>query len=83
MQANSEPDKVDGRQAMWVDGKKIGEFTGLRWRTRNEVKINVVWIQHYGYDESDPTKAYWKDEQSVWFDDIVVSKSYVGPRVPK
>jgi hypothetical protein len=80
IQANSAPDKADGKQAMWLDGKRIGEFTGLRWRTRNDVKINVVWIQHYGYDESDPTKAYWKDQQSVWFDDIVVSKAYIGPR---
>jgi hypothetical protein len=83
IQANSAADKADGKQAMWLDGKRIGEFPGLRWRTRNDVKINVVWIQHYGFDEGDPTKAYWKDQQSVWFDDIVVSTSYVGPRTAR
>lgn len=82
LQANSAPDKADGRQAMWVDGKKIGEFTGIRWRTRNDVKINCLWLQHYGYDAGDPTRAYLKETQTVWFDDIVVSTSYIGPRTP-
>jgi hypothetical protein len=36
-------------------------------------------MMHYGYDEGDPTRAYWTDQQSVWFDDIVVSTSYIGP----
>ena len=82
LQANSAPDKADGRQAMWVDGKKVGEFTGIRWRTRNDVKINCLWLQHYGYDESDPTRQYSKETQTVWFDDVVVSTAYIGPRAP-
>ncbi|HLJ56328.1 MAG TPA: hypothetical protein VKT77_14905 [Chthonomonadaceae bacterium] len=77
--ANSEPDRADGSQAMWVDGKLVGEFTGLRWRSRNDVKIDVLWLQHYGYDDSDPTRQYSKSEQTVWFDDIVVSRAYIGP----
>jgi hypothetical protein len=79
IQANSAPEKADGRQAMWVDGKRVGEFTGLRWRTRNDVKINCLWLQHYGYDDSDPTRQFSKDQQTVWFDDVVVSTKYVGP----
>jgi len=35
IQANTAPDKADGKQAMWVDGKLIGEFTasvgGTTW----------------------------------------------------
>jgi len=81
LQANTVPDKADGKQAMWVDGKLVGEFPGLRWRTRNDVKVNCLWIQHYGYDDSDPTRQYSKDQQTVWFDDIVVSTRYVGPRL--
>ncbi|MBX3118189.1 MAG: hypothetical protein KF784_03925 [Fimbriimonadaceae bacterium] len=80
IQANSAPEKADGKQAMWVDGKLIGEFTGIRWRTRNDVKVNCFWLEHYGYDPGDPTKAYWKDKQSVWFDDIVIATKYIGPR---
>jgi hypothetical protein len=79
VQANTAPDKADGRQAMWVDGKLVGDFTGIRWRTDMDLKVNTFWLEHYGYDKSDPTKQYWKESQAVWFDDIVVATQYVGP----
>jgi predicted amidohydrolase len=77
IQANT--DKMDGKQAMWVNGKLVGEFTGIRWREDMDLKVNCFWLQHYGYDESDPTKQYWKQSQSVWFDDVVVARQYIGP----
>jgi len=79
IQANTAPDKADGKQAMWVDGKLIGEFTGIRWRNDLDLKVNCLWLEHYGYDEGDPTKQFWKDSQSVWFDDVVVARRYIGP----
>src|SRR4051812_17893948 len=79
IQANTAPDKADGKQAMWVDGKLIGEFTGIRWRNDMDLKVNCFWLEHYGYDEGDPTKQYWKESQSVWFDDVVVARHYIGP----
>ena len=79
IQANTAPDKADGKQAMWVDGKLVGEFTGIRWRNDLDLKVNCFWLEHYGYDEGDPTKQYWKDSQSVWFDDLVVARRYIGP----
>ncbi len=79
IQANTEPDKADGKQAMWLDGELIGEFTGIRWRDDMDLKVNALWLQHYGYDEGDPTKQYWKQTQSVWFDDVVVAREYIGP----
>ena len=79
IQANTAPDKADGKQAMWVDGKLIGEFTGIRWRNDMDLKVNCLWLEHYGYDEGDPTKQYWKDSQAVWFDDVVVARRYIGP----
>ena len=79
IQANTAPDKADGKQAMWVDGRLIGEFTGIRWRNDIDLKVNCLWLEHYGYDEGDPTKQYWKDSQSVWFDDVVVARRYIGP----
>jgi predicted amidohydrolase len=79
IQANTTPDKADGKQAMWVDGKLVGEFTGIRWRNDLDLKVNCFWLEHYGYDEGDPTKQYWKDSQSVWFDDVVVARRYIGP----
>lgn len=79
IQANTAPDIADGKQAMWVDGKLAGEFTGLRWRQDLDLKVNCFWLEHYGYDEGDPTRQYWKDSQSVWFDDVVVARRYIGP----
>ena len=79
IQANTAPEKADGKQAMWVDGKLIGEFTGIRWRNDMDLKVNCFWLEHYGYDEGDPTKQYWKQSQSVWFDDVVVARRYIGP----
>jgi predicted amidohydrolase len=79
IQANTAPDQSDGKQAMWVDGKRVGEFTGIRWRTDMDLKVNCLWLEHYGYDPGDPTKQYWKDSQSVWFDDVVVARRYIGP----
>jgi hypothetical protein len=82
LEANS-PDQADGKQAMWVDGKLIGEFTGIRWRNDPALRINCFWLEHYGYDNSDPTKQFWKDKQTVWFDDVVVATCYIGPREKK
>ena len=57
----------------------VGEFTGIRWRNDRDLKVNFFWLEHYGYDEGDPTKQYWKDSQSVWFDDVVVARRHIGP----
>ena len=82
LQANTAPDKADGKQAMWVDGTLVGEFTSIRWRNDIDLKVNCLWLEHYGYDESDPTREYWKTNQSVWFDDVVVARNYIGPQAP-
>lgn len=82
LQANSAPDVADGRQTMWVDGVQVGDFTGIRWRNDLDLKVNALWLEHYGYDSGDPTRSYWKDQQTVWFDDVVVARRYVGPIAP-
>jgi hypothetical protein len=81
LQANSAPGQADGRQAMWVDGQLAGEFNGIRWREDAGLKVNCLWLQHYGGDSGDPTKRYWPESQTVWFDDIVVAREYIGPMV--
>jgi hypothetical protein len=82
LQANTASDRADGRQAMWVDGKSVGEFTGILWRTDLDLKVNCLWLEHYGFDEGDPTRQYWKEKQTVWFDDVVVARRYIGPIAP-
>lgn len=77
VQANSAPDRADGRQAMWVDGKPAGEHTGIRWRGRDDVKIVCLWLEHYGYDPQQPGAPL---QQDVCFDDLVVATRYIGPR---
>ena len=83
MQANSAADKADGEQAMWLEGKLAGHFTGIRWRNSNDIKIDCFWLEHYGYDSADPTRNNTKEKQTVWFDDVVIAKEYVGPRTAK
>lgn len=83
IQANSASDKAGGKQAMWLDGKLVGEFTGILWRSDPDLKVNCFWLEHYGYDEGDPTKQFWRDSQTVWFDDVVVARQYIGPKVKK
>ncbi len=83
VQANTAPEKADGRQAMWIDGKLIADFQGIRFRKDNDLKINCIWLQHYGYDDGDPTKEHRKESQCVWFDDLVVAREYVGPMKEK
>ena len=83
IQANTSPAKADGKQAMWVNGKLIAEFDGIRWRHDMDLNVNCFWLQHYGYDESDPTREHWKESQSVWFDDVVIATEYIGPRTPR
>ena len=51
-------------------------------RTDPETKIHALWLQHYGYDGSDPTRRYWGERQCVWFDDVVVATEYIGPMRP-
>jgi hypothetical protein len=82
LSANTAPDRADGRQALWLDGKLVGEFTGIRWRHDADLKVNCLWLEHYGYDPGDPTKRFWSDRQSVWFDDVVVATRYIGPMTP-
>ena len=80
IQANTTADVADGAQAMWVNGKQVSTHTGIRWRSDLDLKVNCLWLEHYGYDDGDPTKAYWKKSQSVWFDDVVVATDYIGPQ---
>ena len=58
IQANSAPDKADGRQAMWVDGQLAGEFSGIRWRNDPDLKVNCLWLEHYGYDPRRPHETF-------------------------
>ena len=81
LKANSRPEAADGEQAFWVDGNKVGEFKGIRWRTSDALKVNTFWLLYYITDQAakhnNDTAA---DRQyEVWFDDVVLATEYVGP----
>jgi len=67
----NQPGEADGEQAFWVDGKLIGRFTGIRWRTVEDLKVNGFWLELYIHDNP--------KTNTVWYDDAVVAKSYIGP----
>lgn len=82
LKANSSPDKADGEQAFWVDGKLYGRFGGFRWRTTDRLKINSFWLLFYNTDQparhnKDPHPE--SRVMEVWFDDIVIATEYIGP----
>jgi len=82
------PGRADGEQSVWQDGKLIGHFTGINWRTSEKLKANVFWLMSYvterafghteRYAERHGVKASTRTH-TVWFDQIVVATAYVGP----
>ncbi|MCX5648830.1 MAG: hypothetical protein NTX40_07010 [Planctomycetota bacterium] len=74
IQANT-PGRADGRQAFWVDGKKVGDFGGIAWRASADLKANAFWLMSYVTEHSAKTNKV----NRVWFDDVVVATEYIGP----
>ena len=72
IRANSAPDKADGEQAIWVDGKETDRWPGLRWRTDPALKVNGICLLFAAGPGEERTSR-------VWFDGLVVSGSYIGP----
>jgi hypothetical protein len=81
LRANSAPEAADGEQAFWIDGKKVAEFKGIRWRTTPELKINTFWLLYYITDQAakQNNDTATDRQNEVWFDDIVLATEYIGP----
>lgn len=56
-------------------------FEGLRLRTDNALKINHLWLEYYlGQGEQTVNKMTNPPQVNrVWFDEVVVARSYIGP----
>ncbi|HUW56332.1 MAG TPA: hypothetical protein VMZ92_06825 [Planctomycetota bacterium] len=80
LQCNRAP-RADGEQAFWINGKLAGRYTGFRWRTTNDLKINAFWLLYYVTPEA--LRRYGdgrvNGRYTVWFDDVVVATKYIGP----
>jgi hypothetical protein len=65
------PGLADGELAVWVDGALYMHWRGFRWRSSDEVRIKRVWLSIYVHQA--------RRDNTVHFDDVVVSTGYVGP----
>jgi len=66
------PGRRDGRVAFWVDGVLRGDFPNLRLRSTDALKINNVHLSTYS--------SRVRPNQTLWYDDIVIATSYIGPQ---
>jgi hypothetical protein len=62
-------------------GRDGEPFEGFRWRTNEDLKINFFWLLHYVTEGAIRRNrvANPPSTNRVWFDDIVISTTYVGP----
>jgi MYXO-CTERM domain-containing protein len=67
--------EANGSQTLWIDGVQAGEWSGIRWRTDDSLKINSVGLWHYVTSDS---YAAGQSEQTIWFDDVVISTMKIG-----
>ncbi len=67
------PGQRDGRLAFWIDGRLAADFPNLRFRTTSALKPNFVVLAPYSSEVL--------PNQVLWYDDVVVATSYIGPMV--
>jgi len=81
LRANSKPELADGEHAFWVDGKKIAEFKGIRWRTIDALKVNTFWLNYYITEFAAASNHDTATDRvnEVWVDDLVIATEYIGP----
>ncbi len=81
LKCNSAPDKADGEQAIWIEGEEVARWGGFRWRTDPRLKVSGIQI----LNQISPRargEAAADVPRRLWVDDLVVSRSYVGPLKP-
>lgn len=68
----NEPGKADGEMAAWIDGKLYIHYKGFRWRTSDTLKLKRFGLDVYIHRAA--------QDNTVWYDDVVLSTGYIGPR---
>ncbi len=68
------PGRPDGEQAYWIDGKLLGHWKGIDWRSSPQLQANALSIESYVTDR-------WTNNavNIVFFDNIVIARQYIGP----
>lgn len=68
------PGQPDGEQAFWIDGKLIGQWKGIQWRTSPTLWANALTLESYVTDRWTKNKV-----NIVYFDNLVIARKYIGP----
>jgi hypothetical protein len=72
MLKSNTPGQRDGRIAMWMDGKLIGDFPNLRLRDTTGLKIDRFTIDLHIRNNT-------LGMARKWVDHVVAATSYIGP----
>ena len=67
----NDPGIHNGEQAFWIDGVKIFLQKEIRWRDVDFLKLNLFWFSVYIHQS--------RQDNTCWFDNLVISTVYVGP----
>jgi hypothetical protein len=86
MKLNSAPDKKDGCEQLWLDGKLVIDVQNLRFRKVDRLKINYFSLETYYHGEKEensrlPAEYTPENPIAVQYDDLVIAKRYIGPVV--
>lgn len=74
MLKHNTPDKPDGEQAMWIDGKLLGHWRGINWRKTEGLKANALTLESYVTDRWTKNPV-----NTVYFDNLIIAREYIGP----
>ncbi|MCA8952070.1 MAG: hypothetical protein KDE27_21350, partial [Planctomycetes bacterium] len=65
------PGGDEGELAVWLDGVLYMHWRGIRWRSSPELLCRRISLDLYVHES--------RQQNRVWYDDLVVSTGYVGP----
>ena len=69
-----EPGRQDGVVELWLDGRRVGRRTDVRFRDIDEMKIDQLFVNAYfGGTWTSPKNQY------IYYDNFVLAKQYIGP----
>ncbi|MFO7906205.1 MAG: hypothetical protein R6U98_26345 [Pirellulaceae bacterium] len=74
MLKHNTPGRSDGEQAFWIDGELRGHWRGINWRASPTLWANAFTLESYVTDRWTKNKV-----NVVFFDNVVIAKSYIGP----
>lgn len=66
------PGQRDGRIALWIDGQIIADYPNVRLRDVSSLTIDKILLSFH--IKSNTTRQNMK-----WYDNVVVSRAYIGP----